>query len=176
MKINEGTKVSTDLKTILSIVAGVAVGVWVYFGIEERLNRLETADTLFQADLLKKAEQEPKNLEMYMLIEHLAGQIESIEKEIEASRYNKVNIDHLKEQVDALQKKMNGHQMELVFALLMYLGDPPVLKEHLLMPSLSECMQRKRISMRSTNNAQFQCMKVNAVIKDGKIISISKSE
>ena len=109
MKINEGTKVSTDLKTILSIVAGVAVGVWVYFGIEERLNRLETADTLFQADLLKKAEQEPKNLEMYMLIEHLAGQIEIIEKEIEASRYNKVNIDHLKEQVDALQKKMNGH-------------------------------------------------------------------
>ena len=109
MKINEGTKVSTDLKTILSIVAGVAVGVWVYFGIEERLNRLETADTLFQADLLKKAEQEPKNLEMFMLIEHLSGQIESIEKEIEASRYNKVNIDHLKEQVDMLQKKINGN-------------------------------------------------------------------
>ena len=109
MKINEGTKVSTDLKTILSIVAGVAIGVWVYFGIEERLNRLETADTLFQADLLKKAEQEPKNLEMYMLIEHLAGQIESIEKEIDASRYNKVNIDHLKEQVDMLQKKINGN-------------------------------------------------------------------
>ena len=98
-----------NLKTILSIVAGVAVGVWVYFGIEERLNRLETADTLFQADLLKKAEQEPKNLEMYMLIEHLAGQIESIEKEIDASRYNKVNIDHLKEQIDMLQKKMNGN-------------------------------------------------------------------
>ena len=72
------------------------------------LNKLETSDTLFQADLLKKAEQEPKNLEMYMLIEHLAGQIESIEKEIEASRYNKVNIDHLKEQVDMLQKKLNG--------------------------------------------------------------------
>jgi len=104
MKINEGTKVSTDLKTILSIVAGVAIGVWVYFGIEERLNRLETADTLFAADLLKKAEQEPKNLEMYMLIEHLATQIESIEKEIEASRYNKVNIDHLKEQILSIQK------------------------------------------------------------------------
>ena len=109
MKLNEGTKVSTDLKTILSIVAGVAIGVWVYFGIEERLNRLETADTLFQADLLKKAEQEPKNLEMYMLIEHLAGEIETIQKEIQESRYNKVNIDHLKEQVDMLQKKYNGN-------------------------------------------------------------------
>ena len=104
MKVSENTKVSTDLKTILSIVAGVAIGVWVYFGIEERLNRLETADTLFQADLLKKAEQEPKNLEMYMLIEHLATQIESIEKEIEASRYYKVNIDHLKEQILSIQK------------------------------------------------------------------------
>tara|TARA_R110000787_G_scaffold184465_1_gene296400 strand:- start:565 stop:909 length:345 start_codon:yes stop_codon:yes gene_type:complete len=104
MKLSEETKVSTDLKTILSIVVGVAIGVWVYFGIEERLNRLETADTLFAADLLKKAEQEPKNLEMYMLIEHLATQIESIEKEIEASRYNKVNIDHLKEQILSIQK------------------------------------------------------------------------
>jgi len=109
MKINEGTKVSTDLKTILSIVAGVAIGVWVYFGVEERLNRLETADTLFQADLLKKAEQEPKNLELYMLIEHLAGEIETIQKEIQESRYNKVNIDHLKEQVDLLQRKINGN-------------------------------------------------------------------
>ena len=34
--------------------------------------------------------------------------LSSLEKEIEASRYNKVNIDHLKEQVDMLQKKMNG--------------------------------------------------------------------
>ena len=113
MKLNEGTKVSTDLKTILSIVAGVAIGVWVYFGIEERLNRLETADTLFQADLLKKAEQEPKNLEMYMIIEHLSTQIESIEKEIEASRYKKVNIDHLKEMILSIQtdveKLRNGN-------------------------------------------------------------------
>ena len=69
----------------------------------------DRADTLFQADLLKKAEQEPKNLEMYMLIEHLAGEIETIQKEIQESRYNKVNIDHLKEQVDMLQKKLNGN-------------------------------------------------------------------
>jgi len=42
-----------------------------------------------------------------MLIEHLAGQIECIEKEIEASRYNKVNIDHLKEQIISLQKMVD---------------------------------------------------------------------
>ena len=109
VKLNENTNVSLPIRNLIALVAAVAIGVWAYFGIVERLNKLETSDTLFQADLLKKAEQEPKNLEMYMLIEHLAVQIESIEKEIEASRYNKVNIDHLKEQVDMLQKKLNGN-------------------------------------------------------------------
>jgi|TARA_Y100000114_G_scaffold40835_1_gene36373 hypothetical protein len=52
----------------------------------------------------------------------------------------------------------------------------PVLKEHLLMPSMSECLKRKRIAIRSSNNAVYQCMRVNAVVKDGKIISISKSD
>ena len=107
MKVSENTNVSLPIRNLLAIVAAVAVGVWAYFGVVERLNKLETADHLFSADLLKKAEQEPKNLEMYMLIEHLSGQIESIEKEIEASRYNKVNIDHLKEQVDTINKQID---------------------------------------------------------------------
>ena len=63
--------------------------------------------------------------------------------------------------------------MEVVISLLMFLGDPPQLKEHLLMKSFSECLEKKRISLRSTNNAEYRCMKVKAVVKDGKIISIS---
>ena len=62
--------------------------------------------------------------------------------------------------------------MEIVIALLMYLNDPPVLKEHLLMPTLSECLKKKRIATRNSN-ADYKCMKVKAVVKDGKIISIS---
>ena len=108
MKISEDTNIGLPIKNLIAIIFFICTGLYAFFTIQERLNKLETADTLFQADLLKKAEQEPKNLEMYMLIEHLAGQIESIEKEIEASRYNKVNIDQLKEQVDMLQKKING--------------------------------------------------------------------
>ena len=96
------------LQTVLSLIGIVAIGTMSYFGIQEKINQHSTRLDLMEADLLKKAEHTPKNLEMYMLIEHLAGQIESIEKEIDASRYNKVNIDHLKEQVDMLQKKMNG--------------------------------------------------------------------
>ena len=62
--------------------------------------------------------------------------------------------------------------MEVVISLLMFLGEPPQLKEHLLMPSISECLKKKRIAIRNSN-ASYQCMKVNAVVKDGKIISIS---
>ena len=62
--------------------------------------------------------------------------------------------------------------MEIVIALLMYLGNPPELKEHLLMNSMSECLKKRRISIRNSN-ADYKCMRVNAVVKDGKIISIS---
>ena len=86
MKINDNTSVSMPIRNMLAIIAAVAVGAWAYFGVIERLNQLETADTLFKADLLKRAEQEPKNLEMLMLIEHLATQLESIEKEISKLR------------------------------------------------------------------------------------------
>ena len=66
--------------------------------------------------------------------------------------------------------------MEIVIALLMFLNSngTPVLKEHLLMPSMSECLKRKRIAIRSSNNAVYQCMRVNAAVKDGKIIRIAK--
>ena len=62
--------------------------------------------------------------------------------------------------------------MEIVIALLMYLGNPPELKEHLLMPSVSQCLKKKRIAIRNSN-ADYKCMKVKAVVKDGKILSIS---
>jgi hypothetical protein len=65
--------------------------------------------------------------------------------------------------------------MELVISLLMFLGEPPVLKEHLLMPSISECLKKKRIATRSNGSDRlfYQCSKVKAVVEDGKIISIS---
>ena len=106
MKISENTNIGLPLRNLIGLIGAIVIGSWFAFGVIERLNKLETADTLFQADLLKKAEQEPKNLEMFMLIEHLASQLESVEEEIEASRYNKVNIDHLKEQVDVINKQI----------------------------------------------------------------------
>ena len=52
VKLNENTNVSLPIRNLIALVAAVAIGVWAYFGIVERLNKLETSDTLFQADLL----------------------------------------------------------------------------------------------------------------------------
>ena len=106
IRVSSESKLQLPLANLIGIILVVSGAVFGYANLTGRkIGALETADTLFQADLLK-AEQEPKNLEMFMLIEHLASQIESIEKEIEASRYNKVNIDHLKEQVDIINKQI----------------------------------------------------------------------
>ena len=65
--------------------------------------------------------------------------------------------------------------MEIVIALIMYLGNPPELKEHLLMPDYKTCLQKKRHSIRNSN-AEYRCIKTNAELEtniDGSI-SIKK--
>ena len=64
--------------------------------------------------------------------------------------------------------------MEMVIALLMFVGEPAVLKEHTLMPNISRCLKLKRIATRNSNRASFVCAKVKAEVKDGNIIRISK--
>ena len=100
MKVSENTKVSTDLKTILGIVAGVALGVFAYTELTARLVSLETSRELFQADLLKKSEQLPVDQEQLMLLEDLYKSVEKIEIRIEDMMHNKVNIQFLREQLD----------------------------------------------------------------------------
>ena len=67
LKLSDQTQVSLPIKNIIGIVSAIIVAVWTYFGIVERLNRIETNEKLMAQDLLKKAEQTPKNQEMYML-------------------------------------------------------------------------------------------------------------
>ena len=100
MKLNEGTKVSTDLKTILGIVAAVALGVFAYTELTARLVSLETSRELFQADLLKKSEQLPVDQEQLMLLEDLYKSVEKIGVRIEDMMHNKVNIEYLQKQMD----------------------------------------------------------------------------
>jgi hypothetical protein len=71
MKISENTSVSLPIRNLLAIVGAVALGVWAYFGIVERLNLLETADKLQQQDLLEASAQRPIDQEQFLLLEHI---------------------------------------------------------------------------------------------------------
>ena len=113
------------MRNLISIVAAVGVGVWAYFGVIERLNKLETVTQLAEKDL-KQAEQRisadlekntefrikwprgemgslPADSEQFMLIEHIAGQLESIQKSMEDMMNNGVNIKRLQEDVKILR-------------------------------------------------------------------------
>jgi len=104
MKISDDTTVGMPIRNLIAIAVSVALGVWAYFGVIERLNILETNRQLMEADLLKKAEQTPKNLEIYMLIEMNAKQIEKHASQLEENLHTQVMLEHLEEQVDKLLK------------------------------------------------------------------------
>ena len=59
-----------------------------------------------------------------------------------------------------------------VIALLMYLGDPLELKEHLLVKNKNKCLEMKQIA-EETSFAYYECAVVDANLKGGKIISIN---
>ena len=86
MKINENTNISLPVRNLLALCAAVAMGIFAYTEITSRLTSLETSRELHQADLLKKSEQLPTDQEQFMLLEHIAGQVENIQKEMETWR------------------------------------------------------------------------------------------
>jgi hypothetical protein len=107
-KLNDQTNVSLPIKNIIAIVSAIVVAVWTYFGLVERLNRLETNEKLMAQDLLKKAEQTPKNQEMYMLIEYQAKSIDKHSKQLEENVHTKVLISQLEKKVDKLEKELDS--------------------------------------------------------------------
>ena len=56
MKVSSETAVSMPMKNLISIIMAVAVGVWAYFGVQERLNRIETNEELLRKDLTQATE------------------------------------------------------------------------------------------------------------------------
>ena len=123
MKISENTSVSMPMRNLLSIIAAVGIGVWFAFGVIERLNNIETQQTLIEKDLEQAVEFSikwprgelgslPADSEQFMLIEHMAGQIEQIQKQIEEGMHNKVNIEFLNKQLEKLQTTLEKVQEE----------------------------------------------------------------
>ena len=114
LKISDEARVQMPMKTVASVIALVAIGTWAYFGIIETLNKHTTTLELMSKDLEQNSEfrikyprgelgQSSGEAELFMLVEHMAGLIESMDEELKGMRNNKINIDFLKEQVSKLQ-------------------------------------------------------------------------
>ena len=125
LDISEQTAISMPMKNLLAIISAVAVGVWAYFGVLERITMLETKSTLAEKDLQQAQERItadldkntefrikwprgemgslPADSEQFMLIEHIAGQVEGIQKSMEDMMNNGVNIKRLQEDVKILR-------------------------------------------------------------------------
>ncbi len=145
IEVSSESAVSMPMKNLIAIIGAVAMGVWSYFGVVERLNNLETKTTLDENALVQIEERIWKDVEMntefrikwprgelgappadseqFMLIEHIAGQLEKIQERMEDMLNNGVNITRLQEDVKALRedveklkdgqrqiKTQNGHQ------------------------------------------------------------------
>ena len=115
LKISDEARVQMPMKTVASLIALVAIGTWAYFGIIETLNKHTTTLELMSKDLEQNSEfrikyprgelgQSSGEAELFMLVEHMSGLIESMDEELKGMRNNKINIDFLKEQVSKLQE------------------------------------------------------------------------
>lgn len=137
-KLNEGTEVALPLRNIISMIAFTSLATWAYFGIVERLNSVETNLTMMKTDLEQNTEFRikwprgemgslPADNEQFMLIEHLAGELESLTVEIESGQapfdqqqkltleFFEKRINHLEEAIEKIKdaqlemKSKNGH-------------------------------------------------------------------
>ena len=138
MKISDSTSISMPMRNLLSIMAAVAIGVWAYFGVTERITMLETKSQLAEKDVnqaVERLESEqtknsefrikwprgelgspPADSEQFMLIEHIAGQVEKIQNRLEDMMNNGVNITRLQQDVKDLRadvEKLKDSQRDL---------------------------------------------------------------
>ena len=113
MKVSESTNVQMPLKTVVSLITLVAVGTYAFFGIQERLNTLETRVTLSEADLTKNTEFRikwprgelgslPADAQQDLLLEFMDGQIEAMQEEMESMMSNTVNIKRAQQDIERL--------------------------------------------------------------------------
>ena len=120
--VSDRTKFAMPIRNLISLIASVAVGVWAYFGIIERLNRIETNNILMQADLIKNTEFRikwprgdlgslPADAEQFMLIEHLSGEVDKLLSNIETGKapfdqQQALTLDFYKQRIETLEGKV----------------------------------------------------------------------
>ena len=113
LDVSDKTAISMPMRNLLAILSATAVGVWAFFGVQERLNNVETRVTLSESDLTKNTEFRikwprgelgalPGDAQQDLLIEFLSGQIESMMEDMESMMSNSVNIKRAQHDIERL--------------------------------------------------------------------------
>ena len=113
--VSDNTAISMPIRNMLAIIGAVAIGVWAYFVVIEKLNIHSNTLTLIKKDLESNSEfrikyprgelgQSQNDLEQFMLIEDLYKSVEKMEATLEKNMENKVNIQFLQKQVEKIAK------------------------------------------------------------------------
>ena len=121
-KLNENTEVALPLRNIISMVAAASLATWAYFGIIERLNQIETNITMMESDLGQNTEFRikwprgemgslPADSEQFMLIEHLADQLDELTSQIDEGRaphdqQQKLTLEFYEKRISAIETRL----------------------------------------------------------------------
>jgi phage shock protein A len=121
-KVNENTEVALPLRNIISLLAAVSVATWAYFTLTSEINRLNTSITMMQADLEQNTEFRikwprgemgslPADSEQFMLIEHLATELEKLQNEIEGGKapydqQQKLTLEFYEKRITSLEENI----------------------------------------------------------------------
>ena len=122
VSLSDKTSVGMPIRNLIGLIGTVCVGAWGYFGILERLNKVETNYILMQSDVTKnsifsrdwplgKIGSLPADNEQFMLIEHLAGEFDKLQRTIESGdapfdRQQALTLDFYKQRIEALERKV----------------------------------------------------------------------
>jgi len=131
-KLNDSTEVALPLRNIISMIAVTSIATWAYFGIVERLNTIETNYTMMNSDVEQNTEFRikwprgemgslPADSEQFMLIEHLASELEKLATEIETGKapfdqQQALTLDFYKQRIEGLElmiEKIRNDQMDM---------------------------------------------------------------
>lgn len=121
-KLNENTEVALPLRNIITMVAAASIATWAYFGIIERLNQMETSITMMKSDLKQNTEFRikwprgemgslPADSEQFMLIEHLAKELEKLQAQIESGQapydqQQKLTLEFYEKRITAIEENI----------------------------------------------------------------------
>ena len=126
--ISDKTEIGLPLKNLIGLLGVTATAVWAYFGVIERLNNTETQSKLMVADVEKNTEFRikwprgemgslPADSEQFVLIEHIASELEKLQNEIEDGKapydqQQKLTLEFYEKRItnleDNIEKLRNG--------------------------------------------------------------------